>query len=209
MIIFTTATAVVIAVMAASLFAAVPLTAYAQTIPLPLLQINPANVATASNSDDDTVVQANSAEVEQKAGVDCEAKVSDDDFAQVGDNTNTAANDCDATQTATVAQANVNEDNDIQVAEATACQAMGLVAGVNICDNAITVLPPPEEDSVFCFEAISAGQRVTWCFEEESDCELAGRQFGGRECQEFPEPPPNSQLCEVDGEATVCRPINA
>jgi hypothetical protein len=108
--------------------------AYAQ-----LIDISPVNAAAASNSDDDTVVQANSATVKQESETKCEAKVSDDDKFQIGDNVNAAANDCDTTQTATVGQANVNTDNDIQVAEATSCQALGLIAGVNICDNAVIV----------------------------------------------------------------------
>jgi len=97
------------------------------------------NAGIAANSDDDTVVQANSANIEQKSKNKCEAKVSDDDFAQVGNNINTAANDCDTTQTATVAQANVNEDNDVQVADADACQAIGLLAGANVCDATIDI----------------------------------------------------------------------
>jgi hypothetical protein len=110
--------------------------AYAQ-LP-PLLQINPINAASASNSDDDTVVQANSANIKQESETKCEAKVSDDDDAQVGDNTNAAANDCDTTQDATVAQTNVNTDNDVQVAEATSCQALALLGiAANICDNAV------------------------------------------------------------------------
>ncbi|HEX2107629.1 MAG TPA: hypothetical protein VHF28_07855 [Nitrososphaera sp.] len=193
--------------MTASLFGAAPLTAYAQTIP-PLLQINPINVAAASNSDDDTVIQANNAEIKQDSETECEAKVSDDDKFQVGDNTNTAANDCDATQTATVAQANVNEDNDIQVAEATACQAMGLVAGVNICDNVITVSPPPPpEESVYCLETTVGTEESTYCFEDEASCEAAEDFLGTdvtEECAEFPEPPPDSFICTVEEEAILC-----
>jgi hypothetical protein len=114
--------------------------AYAQLPPLPaLIEINPINAAAASNSDDDTVTQVNSATVKQESETKCEAKVSDDDKFQVGDNVNAAANDCDTTQTANVGQANVNTDNDIQVAEATSCQALGLIAGINICDNAVLV----------------------------------------------------------------------
>jgi hypothetical protein len=108
--------------------------AYAQ-----LIGINPVNAAAATNSDDDNVLQANSAEIKQDSETKCKAKVSDDDKFQVGDNLNTASNDCDTDQTATALQTNTNEDNDIQVAEATACQALGLIAGANVCDNAITV----------------------------------------------------------------------
>src|SRR5918995_4462950 len=92
--------------------------AYAQ------LTISPVNAAAASNSDDDVVIQSNSANIKQKADVKCKASVDDDDFAQIGDNTNTAANACGTTQTASATQANVNTDNDIQVAEATACQSL-------------------------------------------------------------------------------------
>jgi hypothetical protein len=108
--------------------------AYAQ-----LIGINPVNAAAASNSDDDTVIQANSATVKQESETKCEAKVSDDDKFQVGDNVNAAANDCDTTQEATVAQANVNTDNDVQVAEATACQALAGGAAANLCDNVVEV----------------------------------------------------------------------
>ena len=109
--------------------------AYAQ-----LIGINPVNVASASNSDDDFVVQSNTAKVEQKADADCEAKVSDDDKIQAGDNTNTAGNDCDVTQASVIGQSNTNEDNDVQIADATACQALALLGiGANVCDTEITV----------------------------------------------------------------------
>ncbi len=103
------------------------------------VNVSPVNAAGASNSDDDVVVQSNTAKVEQDADVKCKAKVSDDDKVQVGDNTNVAANDCGVSQSATVLQTNTNEDNDVQVAEATACQAIALIAGVNLCDNQIIV----------------------------------------------------------------------
>jgi hypothetical protein len=96
-----------------------------------------ANNAVAANSDDDVVTQVNAAEVKQESETKCEAKVSDDDFAQVGDNVNVAANDCDTDQSATVAQTNVNEDNDIQVADADACQSVALLAGANVCDATV------------------------------------------------------------------------
>ncbi len=105
--------------------------AYAQ------VNVSPVNAASASNSDDDVVVQSNNAEIKQDADVKCKAKVSDDDKIQVGDNTNVAANDCGAEQSATVLQTNTNEDNDVQVAEATACQALALGLGLNLCDNIV------------------------------------------------------------------------
>jgi hypothetical protein len=105
--------------------------AYAQ------ITVSPVNAASATNSDDDFVAQSNSANVEQKADVKCKASVSDDDDIQLGDNINTAANDCGADQSSTIDQSNTNEDNDVQVAEATACQALGLLAGANVCDNLI------------------------------------------------------------------------
>jgi hypothetical protein len=105
--------------------------AYAQ------LTVSPVNAASASNSDDDVVVQSNDAEVKQEADVKCKAKVSDDDTIQVGDNINTAANDCGSSQSGTVAQTNTNEDNDVQVAEATACQALAVGLGLNLCDNIV------------------------------------------------------------------------
>jgi hypothetical protein len=98
--------------------------AYAQT-----------NTGVAANSDDDIVFQGNSANVEQKSKTKCKASVSDDDVIQVGNNVNTAANDCDTTQTAAVSQNNVNEDNDFQAADATACQALAFGLGVNVCEN--------------------------------------------------------------------------
>ena len=114
--------------------------AYATAIGGPLITVNPANAAAASNSDDDTVIQANSAKVEQKGDVDCDAKVSDDDKFQIGDNTNTAANACGVSQTSSISQSNTNTDNDVQVAEATACQALALLGiGANVCGNTITV----------------------------------------------------------------------
>jgi hypothetical protein len=98
--------------------------AYAQT-----------NAAVAANSDDDTVNQSNSATIKQKSETKCKASVDDNDVIQVGNNVNTAANDCDTTQTAAVSQNNVNEDNDFQAADATACQALAFGLGVNVCEN--------------------------------------------------------------------------
>ena len=96
---------------------------------------DPVNAATAANSDDDSVTQSNSASVTQESKIKCKASVDDDDLVQVGSNTNTAANDCDNTQTATVGQANVNTDNDVQDAAAIACQSLGLLAGTSFCAN--------------------------------------------------------------------------
>jgi hypothetical protein len=106
--------------------------AYAQ------LTISPVNAAAASNSDDDVVIQSNSAKVKQKGEVKCEAEVEDNDGAQVGDNTNTAANGCSVSQSSTIGQANVNTDNDVQAASATACQALGGLLGASICGNTVT-----------------------------------------------------------------------
>ena len=106
--------------------------AYAQ------ITVSPVNAAAASNSDDDTVIQSNSAKVSQKGEVECKASVDDDDVAQVGDNTNTAANACGVSQTSSISQSNTNTDNDVQVAEATSCQALALLVGANICGNTVT-----------------------------------------------------------------------
>ena len=95
----------------------------------------PVNAATASNSDDDTVDQSNYADVYQSSSIKCKASVDDEDFIQVGDSANTAANDCDNTQTSTVAQANINSDDDVQTAIATACQANAFLLGTNACGN--------------------------------------------------------------------------
>ena len=96
---------------------------------------DPVNAATASNSDDDTVTQSNSAYVTQESSIKCKAHVDDNDGLQVGDNVNTAANDCDNYQSAEVSQANVNVDNDVQTALATACQSSAFLAAANICGN--------------------------------------------------------------------------
>jgi hypothetical protein len=111
--------------------------AFATAIGLPSITVSPVNAASASNSDDDVVVQSNEAKVSQKGEVKCEAEVEDNDLAQIGDNTNTAANGCTVSQSSSIGQANVNEDNDVQVAEATACQSLALGFGINFCDNAI------------------------------------------------------------------------
>jgi uridine phosphorylase len=102
------------------------------------------NAAVAANSDDDIVTQVNAAEIKQESETKCEAKVSDDDFFQVGDNVNTAANDCDTTQSATALQTNTNEDNDVQVADADACQAIAGLAGANVCDVVVEVGLPDQ-----------------------------------------------------------------
>jgi hypothetical protein len=103
------------------------------------LTISPVNAAAASNSDDDVVIQSNSAKVSQKGEVKCKASVDDDDFAQIGDNTNTAANACGVTQSSSIGQTNTNTDNDVQVAEATACQSLALLGiSANICGNTVT-----------------------------------------------------------------------
>ena len=107
--------------------------AYAQ------ITVSPVNAAAASNSDDDVVIQSNSAKVKQKGEVECKASVEDNDFAQVGDNTNAAGNECGVSQSSSIDQDNTNEDNDVQVAEATSCQALALLVGANVCDTTITV----------------------------------------------------------------------
>ena len=91
------------------------------------------NVAGASNTDDDTVSQSNTAYTTQKAKVKCDANVSDDDTIQVSSNLNAAANDCDVNQSSTTNQANANIDNDVQIASADACQALAFGLGFNVC----------------------------------------------------------------------------
>ena len=91
------------------------------------------NVAGASNSDDDTVSQSNTAYTKQSAKVKCDADVSDDDTIQVSSNFNAAANDCDVYQSSTTTQGNANIDNDVQIATADACQALALGLGFNVC----------------------------------------------------------------------------
>ena len=103
--------------------------AYAQSI-----TVSPVNAAAASNSDDDTVSQSNTATIKQSSKVKCKASVEDNDVAQLGANLNTAANVCGSTQTVTNTQANVNTDNDVQVATATACQALSVLGlASNLC----------------------------------------------------------------------------
>ena len=94
------------------------------------------NAATAANSDDDTINQSNYSSVYESSKIKCKASVDDNDCVQVGDNnTNTAANDCDNYQSAYVAQANVNTNNDVQTALATACQSLALGLDANVCAN--------------------------------------------------------------------------
>ena len=108
--------------------------AYAQAL-IEDPDFDPVNTATASNSDDDSVTQSNTASVTQESKIKCKASVDDNDGVQVGDNTNTAANDCDNYQEANVAQANINTDNDVQTAIAQACQSLALGLATNICGN--------------------------------------------------------------------------
>ena len=60
--------------------------------------------SSATNEDNDVVVQSNDADIDQKSKVKCEseaeAESENDRSVQVGDNTNTAvsANDCDTSQ---------------------------------------------------------------------------------------------------------------
>jgi hypothetical protein len=94
------------------------------------------NTAVANNEDNDVVLQENSAKIEQSQKVSCEAENESGDVAL-----NIAANECDEntqSQSATVAQANVNEDNDVQIAEAEAQQSVcGQLAllGLQVCGN--------------------------------------------------------------------------
>jgi hypothetical protein len=207
---FTTRTSLIAAALltTASLFTAPA--AYAQ-----LVNISPLNAAAASNSDDDVVVQSNTANVKQDADVDCEAKISDNDKVRVGDNANTAANACGTTQTSAVVQSNNNEDNDVQVAEATACQALALLGiGANVCDTTIDIdVPdgPPEEDGVWCVTyTVTAGQ-FTGCFSTQEECEgfsegITQPPYSGtidEECEEFEEPPPGSFCAIFEGSIPV------
>lgn len=75
----------------------------------------PVNTGTAAISDDDEVSQSNAASIYQSPETACNASVDDSDGIQAGDSTNTAANDCDSEQTASVSQANTNEDDDVQI----------------------------------------------------------------------------------------------
>jgi hypothetical protein len=98
------------------------------------------NTSVANNEDNDVVIQENKAKISQEAenNVKCEAENESGDVAL-----NVAANDCDEntqsnTQSATVAQANVNEDNDVQVAESEATQTICgqlAVLGLQVCGN--------------------------------------------------------------------------
>jgi hypothetical protein len=99
------------------------------------LTVDPTNTAAAANSNNQPVTQSNTANVSQESHTYCKASVSDDDVAQVGNDTNTALNDCDTTQTATVGQANSNTQTTTQDALAIACQANALLAGTNLCAN--------------------------------------------------------------------------
>jgi hypothetical protein len=101
--------------------------------------------ANAENEDNDVVVQSNDADVAQIADNDCEAgaAVSDDDVVGVtGANVAVAANDCDSTTTqeSNIGQANVNDDRDVQVADADAraeaCQQLAFL-GLQLCGNEV------------------------------------------------------------------------
>ena len=98
------------------------------------LTVDPSNTATSTNANNQPVNQNNNAAIGQESHTYCKASVSDDDGAQVGDNTNTATNDCDTTQTATVGQANVNTQTTTQNALALACQSLGGLA-TSLCGN--------------------------------------------------------------------------
>jgi hypothetical protein len=99
------------------------------------LTFDPTNAAAAANSNNQPVTQTNAATIGQESHTYCKGSVSDDDVAQVGDNVNTAANNCDTTQTATVGQANSNNQTTTQDALAIACQANGLLNSTNLCGN--------------------------------------------------------------------------
>jgi hypothetical protein len=82
---------------------------------------------------------------------------------------------------------------------------MGLVAGVNICDNVITVLPPPEEP-VYCMTEdveVQAGAprvRQTVCFDTEEECEIYESAPAGNrvsDCQRFERAPPGAIFPEL------------
>ena len=102
------------------------------------------NSAIAANTDDDVVVQSNEGEIKQKAdnSVKCDADSESGDVSF-----SIAANDCDentqsTTQTASIGQANVNEDNDVQTAVADAEQSVceqlvGLGLGLQLCGNEV------------------------------------------------------------------------
>ena len=98
-------------------------------------QISPSNTAAAANSNNQPVTQTNAASISQYAKTKCKASVSDDDVAQVGDNVNTAANDCDTSQSASVGQSNSNTQTTTQNALAIACQANSFLASSAICAN--------------------------------------------------------------------------
>ena len=98
------------------------------------LTFDPSNTAAAANSNNQPVTQTNAASISQYAKTKCKASVSDDDLAQVGDNVNTAANDCDTTQSAAIGQSNDNTQTTTQNALALACQANAGLAEI-LCGN--------------------------------------------------------------------------
>jgi hypothetical protein len=114
------------------------------------------------------------------------------------------------TQSSTIGQSNTNTDNDVQVADATACQALALLGiGTNICDT--TILEPPEEDGVWCVTyTVPAGQ-FTGCFSTQDECEgfsegITQPPYSGtidEECQEFEEPPPGAFCARFEGSIPV------
>ena len=101
----------------------------------PEITVDPTNAAVATNNNNQPVTQTNAAAIGQESHTYCKASVSDDDIAQVGDNYNTAANDCDTTQSANVEQSNSNAQTTTQSALAIACQANSFLASSTFCAN--------------------------------------------------------------------------
>jgi hypothetical protein len=108
-----------------------------------------------------------------------------------------------SSQSATVTQSNINTDNDVQVAEATACQAVALIASINLCDNVITIPPEEEEDGIWCqeFQTEPTNPVITACYSTLEECEAHAENTEGlggtiiSECQEFEEVPADVDLC--------------
>jgi uncharacterized membrane protein YhiD involved in acid resistance len=104
---------------------------------LPAVAVNVAaqSSANATIDDNDDVEQENEAEVEQSAEQECEAIVLDGDVVHIGDSENEASNECEIKQEqkAEIDQANINTDDDFQVAGAKACEQISILLGFNAC----------------------------------------------------------------------------
>jgi hypothetical protein len=100
----------------------------------PVAYAQPSNTAVAAASRGDNI-QSNYADVDQTIKTKCKANAEseNENAVQVGDNTNTAANNCGNynTQSSSVSQTNQLTDNSVQAATARACQVLAGLGAAN------------------------------------------------------------------------------